>query len=75
MTNPFERSKTAAPTEYIYGPTEIIAIKTPASMFYVIKNRVDSIRVFNPALWHLNPQESESRSVILIMEKLTEDRP
>jgi RHS repeat-associated protein len=40
-----ERNKTGTPTEYIYGPTGIIAIKTPSSMFYVIKDHLGSTRV------------------------------
>jgi hypothetical protein len=40
-----ERNKTGTPTEYIYGPTGIIAIKTPSSMNYVIKDHLGSTRV------------------------------
>jgi RHS repeat-associated protein len=40
-----ERNKTGTPTEYIYGPTGIIAIKTPSSMHYVLKDHLGSTRV------------------------------
>jgi RHS repeat-associated protein len=40
-----ERNKTGTPTEYVYGPTGIIAIKTPSSMNYVIKDHLGSTRV------------------------------
>ncbi len=40
-----ERNKTGTPTEYIYGPTGIIAIKTTTSMHYVLKDHLGSTRV------------------------------
>jgi RHS repeat-associated protein len=40
-----ERNKTGTPTEYIHGPTGIIAIKTTSSMNYVIKDHLGSTRV------------------------------
>jgi RHS repeat-associated protein len=40
-----ERNKTGTPTEYIHGPTGIIAIKTPSSMNYVLKDHLGSTRV------------------------------
>jgi len=31
-----ERNKTGTPTEYIYGPTGIIAIRTPPVLYFLL---------------------------------------